>query len=75
MLDEEHAQGARITVESNGHAPWSITCGIYGSMVHTRFFVRRDEAMAEVEPMKQGLEALLVGDDDGRFSDFVARFP
>lgn len=75
VLDEEHADGARITVERGGHAPWSITCGVYGSMVHTRLFTDRVEAMAEVDPMKRGLGAILSEDDDGRFSEFVARFP
>ena len=34
--DEEHADGARITIEQGGTiAPYSITCGIYGWMFHT----------------------------------------
>ncbi len=75
VLDEEHADGARITLERDGHAPWSITCGVYGWMLHTRFFSSRDEAVAALEPMRQGLEAILSNDDDSRFSEFVARFP
>ena len=32
VLDEEHSDGARITLEQGGHtAPWAITCGVYGS--------------------------------------------
>ena len=75
VLDEEHDEGARITVEEGGYTPWSITCGIYGWMVHTRFFAERSQAMAEVEPMKRALESTMGSDNDDRFSDFVARFP
>jgi hypothetical protein len=39
VLDEEHGLGARITLEKDGAiAPFTITCGIYGWMAHTRFF-------------------------------------
>jgi hypothetical protein len=76
VLDEEHLDGARITLEEDGHvAPWSITCGVYGSMVHTRFFDTREEAEVAFVAMKTGLEGVLGRDDDSRFRDFVERFP
>jgi hypothetical protein len=56
VLDEEHPGGARITLEQGGHtAPWAITCGVYGLMVHTRFFADRSTAEAEYEAMKRPL--------------------
>jgi hypothetical protein len=58
--DEEHVQGARITLEKNGNiAPFAITCGIYGWMVHTRFFVTEDEAVAEYDKMKASLSEIV----------------
>jgi len=75
-LDEEHSDGARITLEQSGHlAPWSITCGVYGSMVHTRFFATRVEAAAAFVATKSGLEEVLHRDDDRRFRDFVEQYP
>ena len=50
--------GARITLEQDGYTPFSITCGIYGWMVHTRFFATRDEAEPEYERMKGALEKI-----------------
>ncbi len=86
LLDEEHTLGARITLERNTDvAPFAITCGIYGSMLHTRYLGRAEEAHADYEGMKEALSALLdLADDDtpeGRkaFSDgaadFVERYP
>jgi hypothetical protein len=47
LLDDEHDFGARITLERDGDiAPFSITCGIYGWMLHTVFF--SDEAKAHL---------------------------
>jgi hypothetical protein len=58
--DEEHELGARITLERGGSiAPWSITCGIYGWMFHTRFFSAEDESNREFDLMKAGLAEIL----------------
>ena len=86
LLDEEHALGARITLENKTDvAPFAITCGIYGSMLHTRYLGQADAAQADYEGMKEALAALLdLADDaspEGRkaFSDgaadFVERYP
>ncbi|RYX83707.1 hypothetical protein EON83_13090 [bacterium] len=58
--DVEHSLGARSTLEQGGGiAPFSITCGIYGWMFHTRFFSSQQEAEAEYEHMKDGLADIL----------------
>jgi len=83
VLDEEHSDGARITLEQGGHtAPWAITCGVYGLMVHTRFFADRTTAEAEYEAMKPTLHAIVsqfgaVGlAEQGRMPrNFVDQFP
>ena len=53
LLDEENELGARITLEKNGvTAPFAITCGIYGWMVHTHFLGVESEARTTFEQMK-----------------------
>src|SRR5918998_1745981 len=59
LRDEEHVDGARITLERDGHTPFSITCGIYGWMVHTCFFGTLEEAESEYEQMKYELADIL----------------
>jgi len=60
VLDEEHGLGARITLEKDGAiAPFTITCGIYGWMAHTRFFSNLDEATHAYEAMKPELVTIL----------------
>ena len=79
--DSEHPLGARITLErASGIAPYSITCGIYGSMVHTRFFATEQEASQQFEVMSSALAEILqtAEDDDGLIDSigrFVERFP
>jgi hypothetical protein len=60
IRDEEHDLGARITLEREADvAPFAITCGIYGLMMHTRFFENEDEAVAEYDKMKASLSGLV----------------
>jgi hypothetical protein len=88
IRDEEHSEGARITIERGGNiAPYSITCGIYGWMVHTRFFGSEEEAQMEFSKMRAALGeiikilsdsadddlAMKVGED--AISKFVELFP
>jgi hypothetical protein len=64
LRDEEFSLGARITLERDCHAaPFAITCGIYGWMLHTRFFSAQDEADSEYERMKNALAAILEAAD------------
>jgi hypothetical protein len=87
LLDEEHDLGARITLERGGHCPYSITCGVYGTMVHTRFFDSEEQARAQCEAMKPGLVAILealplatdlepdFGPSTAEVERFLQRFP
>jgi hypothetical protein len=61
VLDEEHDPcGARITLERDAKtAPAAITCGLYGWMVHTRFFAELEAARRQYEAMKVDLAALV----------------
>ncbi len=59
LRDEEHDDGARITLERDTRvAPFAITCGIYGWMMHTRFFGDEVEAVAGYDAMKAELSAI-----------------
>ncbi len=81
IRDEEHSLEARITLErETGSAPFAITCGIYGCMLHTRFFSLEDEACSQYDMMKAALSALLATEEEGgpegcrSFLDGVAVF-
>mgnify|MGYP001251445502 CR=1 FL=1 len=83
VLDDEHTDGARITLERDSEtAPFAITCGVYGWMMHTRFLGDEAEARAEYEAMRVALSDLvrlivpaadggqvLVGDEFSKFAD------
>ncbi len=90
IRDDEHVDGARITLERDGQtAPYSITCGIYGWMVHTRFFGKETEAQDEFDRMRSELTKIIDRiplDSDPEadqksdvviesISEFVERFP
>jgi hypothetical protein len=86
IRDEEHALGARITLEQNTNiAPFAITCGIYGWMVHTRFFGAEDEAIAEYDKMTSAISDIIKPFSDPVYVDrratekaieaFVETFP
>ena len=61
VRDEEHCDGARITLERDARsAPFTITCGIYGWMVHTRFFGTEQESRTEFELMSMELGRILI---------------
>ena len=87
LRDEEHPDGSRITLEGGGKS-FSITCGIYGWMVHTRFFSDETEAQNAFDEMKAGLVNILniiplEGESaDAKMeavtdalTDFIERFP
>jgi hypothetical protein len=88
VRDEEHSLGARITLERAAQvAPFAITCGIYGWMIHTCFFGSEPEAESRYDLMKDSLSALLeaaqktVEIDGGRqvlmegVEEFVGEYP
>lgn len=90
IIDQEHIDGARVTLEQGClRAPYAITCGVYGWMVHTRFFADDETAQHAVDEMKTALSEILSlipieGDVDegekmGAVSDaleaFTERFP
>jgi hypothetical protein len=81
VRDEEHPSEARITLERDAPAaPFAITCGIYGCMLHTRFFSLESEASLQYDEMKAALSALLAAEKEGgpegsnSFLDGVAKF-
>jgi hypothetical protein len=60
VRDEEHFLGARITLERAASvAPFAITCGIYGWMMHTCFLDSEPEAESQYDLMKDSLATLL----------------
>lgn len=60
ILDYVHDLGARITLEKfDDGGGGAITCGIYGWMVHTRFFETEHSARHALEAMKIDIGAIL----------------
>ena len=91
LLDHEHEEGARITLEvvERPGITHAITCGIYGWMVHTRYFDDGGDARRSFDEMKLGLEQIVAAipmkddprvqqlSDDvaGQIRGFIERFP
>ena len=90
LYDEELDGAARIALErKRWTGKCAITCGVYGWMVHTRFFASESKARSEFEAMKDALEKLVDGipletdpEVDSKLhavsesmSEFVERFP
>ncbi|MGI4739864.1 MAG: hypothetical protein ACRYG7_32245 [Janthinobacterium lividum] len=70
ILDLEHTDGARISLEKAASvAPYAITLGIYGKLMHTVFCSDYEEASQKVDGLKrlieQAMEYVVVGDDSG----------
>ena len=59
VRDDEYVSASRITLERDGHHPWSITCGIYGWMVHTCFFATASDAGEAFEQTKPALAEIV----------------
>lgn len=75
VADEEHANGARITLEQGGrNAPWAITCGVYGSFLHTALAASEDEARVKFAGMRRDLATILRDTDPEARYERMRRF-
>ena len=86
LFDEEHALGARITlekVEMLSKRYFTVTCGIYGWFFHTYYVSSETKALNDYEEMKSDLDKILniipnVGEDNddnmARVSDEISKF-
>ena len=75
--DEEYDGAARITLEQGClRAPYAITCGVYGHLVHTRFLADDETAVHALDTMKTALAAIVdqlpKNDDDPQWSEKLA---
>ena len=79
LRDEEHLLGARITLKQGGRiAPFSITCGVYGLLMHTRFFGAPADGEREYDAMKPGLVDVAEAggkDFNAAASAFITQYP
>lgn len=81
LRDEEFASSARLTLKQSG-SRLAITCGVYGWMVHTRFFAARATAERELGEIKSVLQSIVsslpdnFGDSDAmrRTNEALNRF-
>ncbi|MFZ0545238.1 MAG: hypothetical protein WAM60_07360 [Candidatus Promineifilaceae bacterium] len=73
--DIEHDLGVRITLErAFKGAPYRITCGIYGRMVHTCSFSSLHQAASKYEEMKSDLGQILMHKDDTNLANEIRNF-
>lgn len=76
LKDEELDNSARITLEELSKGKYAVTCGIYGTMVHTAWFGEAD-VFSEYELMKADIEKILSTENDDFYElieDFVGRY-
>ena len=74
IRDEEHIGGARITLERDTKStPFAITCGVYGTMVHTCLFCQEADAVSAYENMKRSLGDIMDCDNED-FSQMIKEF-
>ncbi len=75
--DQEYGSSARITLErGGGTAPFAITCGVYGLLVHTRFLMTEVEARSALAEMRLDLARIVDnGTDSKAAQEFLVRFP
>lgn len=78
IKDEQYRQRCRITIEKNSiMGAYSITCGIYGLMVHSVSCCSKENAFEQFEQMKK--EAADFIDSDNKNENwctcFVNKFP
>lgn len=71
--DEELGGSARITLERLSNGKYAVTCGIYGTMVHTAWF-DEDNAFSKYEQMKSDIEKILLTEDDDEFYKLIDEF-
>lgn len=75
VRDEEHVNGARITLErGTNHAPFAVTCGIYGSMFHTARASDQSEATNMFEAMRERLAEMLAAPSEAEYLAMLQRF-
>ncbi len=75
IMEGAHGLGARITLETGGQvAPFGITCGIYGLMVHTTWSSSEADARRTDHVMKSELGTLVQGDSPEAAQAFIERY-
>ncbi len=75
IADEEYNNSCRITLEKCKKY-YAITCGIYGSMVHTAF-CDADEYKSKYAEMKKDLQNFIdsgMDNEDDFFDEFVFKY-
>lgn len=75
MRDEEHPDGARITLERDClRVPYAITCGVYGFPMHTRYIADEPTAIHEYEQMQPALAKILALVPDEDAPDYAEKY-
>jgi hypothetical protein len=81
IRDEVFQDQSRITLEKGSAiAPFAITCGVFGWMLHTRYFGDQAQANADFEKMKEELARIVrllaeTEDITVEVEEFIKLFP
>lgn len=73
LKDEELDGSARITLEELSKGKYAVTCGIYGTMVHTAWF-DEENALLKYKQMKSDIENILSTENDDDFYELIEEF-
>jgi hypothetical protein len=77
ILDEEHCDGAIITLEEKSNiAPYAITVGIYGLFFHTIYLSTKEEGSTLISRIKNEIAAFFANpeEDSAWVEKFVSRY-
>lgn len=75
IKDEEHSNGARITLEKDANKiPFAITCGIYSIMFHTVYVSNEADFLQKYVNMKEDIHSILGELDENNVSDLISQF-
>lgn len=73
VKDEEFSSSARITLEKLSEGHYAVTCGIYGTLVHTAWFDEAN-ALSKYEQMKSDIEEILDQEGDSGYFRLIEEF-
>ena len=70
IKDEEFDSAARITLEKLSDGEFVVTCGIYGTLVHTAWF----NELSIYEKMKSDIENILSQENEDEYHRLIEEF-
>ena len=73
VKDEELDSSSRITLEKFAGGHYAVTCGVYGTFVHTAWF-GEENALLKYGQMKSDIETIILSENDDEFYRLIGEF-